>query len=201
MILNTVRFPHEKLDARHAKSKEFDTLPFNQLIAGELEIIGSDIPTEEKEARINIAKTLCYHKSYLQDDDLRDRYDQIMKRIERGQQSWSAPLREHLNELLDYRANLIVQTKIAEAAESNKHNEPFTKVEKREKDRKKESDIKEKIIYCQDYNNNRCQHNDHHDGRFAGRTVTRWHLCKKCLEVGDRRSHRAMDPECPSKTA
>ena len=38
-ILNPVKFPHERLDPRHAHEAEFSTLPFNWLIAGELELI------------------------------------------------------------------------------------------------------------------------------------------------------------------
>ena len=200
-IQRVVKFAHQKLDPTHVKTREFDKLPFNLLIAGEIELITSDITSEEKEARLSIAKTLCYHKNYLCDEDLRDGYDEIMKSIERKQQDWNAALGEHLHEILGYRANVIVREKLNAAAEAN-NGGSFTKVEnKKSADRRKDEEGSERIIYCQDYNSNKCPHPSHHEGRFAGNKVTKWHYCKKCLVKGDRRTHRPMEDSCPLKTA
>ena len=88
----------------------FDSLNFNMMIAGEIEVITREgISNEEHEARLAIMKTLCYHKNYLSDEDLRTGYDQIMKRIKRGTQDWNEALGEHLHELLNYRANVILR--------------------------------------------------------------------------------------------
>ena len=196
-----VKFPREKLDLRHGKNREFDGLPFNLLIAGELELITSEIDQDEREARLAVAKTLCYHKNYLKDEDLRDGYDQIMKRVERRQQGWNEVLGEHLHEILDYRVNLIVREKLNEAAESS-NNQPFIKVDNRKSsEKRREMDTSAQVIYCQDFNSNRCPHPDHHEGRFAGNKVTKWHVCKKCLEKGKKKSHRSMDEMCLCRNA
>ena len=73
-----VKFAHEKLDAKHVQDRVFNKLPFNLLVAGELEI--ATIQCEpEKSTQLQIAKTICYHKQYLKDEDLRGGYDYIRK--------------------------------------------------------------------------------------------------------------------------
>ena len=67
-----VKYAHEKLDSKHTQHKEFDALEFNLLIAGELELISLEsIPEDERDARIEVAKTMCYHKKYFEDGNLR----------------------------------------------------------------------------------------------------------------------------------
>ena len=88
-IKRVVKFPHERLDARHKTNtgRNFDKLPFNLLVAGELEIAGSvESSNDERIARINIAKTICYHKVYLKDEDLRNGCDQLIKTIKQGKE-------------------------------------------------------------------------------------------------------------------
>ena len=112
------------------REHSFDSLPFNLLVAGEIELITREgIEEDEKEARLAVLKTIAYHKLYLQDNDLRDGYDKMMKKIERGQQQWCAVLGEHLHEFLNYRANIIFHDRI-QTGETSK-NTPFTKVESR----------------------------------------------------------------------
>ena len=166
------------------------------LIAGELELIGQeDITENERNARIAIAKTLCYHKLYLKDEELREGYDQILKRIERGTQDWDEALGEHLHELLNYRANVLMREQMSENNNSN-----FTRVEnKRQKERRNDKETDNRIIYCQDFNTGNCIHRDHHEGRFAGKKVTRFHICKKCHSVGEMKSHREGSQNCPRK--
>ena len=191
-----VKFAQEKLDSRYAKDRTFDKLPFNLLVAGEIEIImRPGIHESERRARLAILRTIAYHKNYLQDEDLRDGYDVMMKKVEHGYQQWDEVLGEHLHKFLNFRVNLQAR----ERAQATENNRPFTKVEtKRSGDRR--NDYKDKVIYCQDYNNNRCPHLDHHEGKFAGNKVTKWHICKKCAEKGENRSHRWTDKECPLKS-
>ena len=87
-IKKVVTFAHEKLDVKHVQNRTFDSLNFNMLMAGELEIIMlNSISESEKNARISIAKTLAYHKQYLQDADLREGYDYILKKSNKEQES------------------------------------------------------------------------------------------------------------------
>ena len=76
-----VKFAHEKLDAKHVQDQVFDQLPCNLLVVGEIEITLLH-PKPERTQRLQIAKTICYHKLYLKDEDLRNGCDCVMKRVE-----------------------------------------------------------------------------------------------------------------------
>ena len=115
-IKKQVKYPHEKLDPRHVMgtNRSFDNLPLHLLVAGELELAEQEgISENERKGRIAIAKTLCYHKLYLNDGDLRNGYDEIVKKVERGLQEWNQVLGEHLHEFLNYRANVNLREKSA----------------------------------------------------------------------------------------
>ena len=58
-------------------------------MAGELEIIANHCGlAQEREGRTQLAKMLCYHKKYLEDEDLQEGYDSILKQIEQGTLQW-----------------------------------------------------------------------------------------------------------------
>ena len=201
-IKKVVRFPHKHLDSRHARNRCFDKLPFSLLIAGELELIAQeDITSNVRKARTAIARTLCYHKTYLDDENLRDGYDHILKKVKRGAQEWDEVLGEHLHEYLHYRANVILRQKLQEEPEQG-----FTKVEHRKNGQQnrrslpgKASKQEETIIYCHDYNRNECVHRDHHEGHFNGQKVVKFHICRKCHASGEIKSHREGEDSCPRK--
>ena len=69
-----VKYAHEKLDPKYIQDQTFDSLPFNLLVAGELELASCpEITLEERLSRLKIAKVICYHKQYLTDADLMSR--------------------------------------------------------------------------------------------------------------------------------
>ena len=197
-IKRVVKYPHKKLDARHvpAISKVFDKLDSNLLIAGELEIASQpDLSTNERIARINIAKTMCYHRKYLDDAQIRDGYDQLLKKVEQGIQNWDNDLGEMLHEYFDYQANKMVREKVnIDNAQKAKSSTIQTRNDKTDKSKNEET-----IIFCGLYNKGTCNYDDHHDGRFSNRPVVKWHICSKCLKKGERRSHREIDSACPNK--
>ena len=196
-IKMVVKFAHEKLDPRHVQERVFDKLSFNLLVAGELELISLDSMSEiERKARINIAKTLCYHKKYLSDFDLRTGYDNILKQVEQGQLKWSDNLGDALHHHLDYRANVIFRDKMVTDKEKD---EGFTKVEPKRRQAVVPDEKIGKVIFCADYNAGTCTHPDNHEGRFSNRKVTKFHICKRCHKEGDYRSHREGDECCPRK--
>ena len=63
--------------------------------------------------RIEIAKTMAYHKQYLGDDDLRSGYDTVLKKVEQGVSTWDVSMGEDLHKLYDYRANVLLREKLA----------------------------------------------------------------------------------------
>ena len=124
-IKQVLKFPHEKLDPRHigAGDRVFDKLTFPLLVAGELEIAScEEVSDQERRARINIAKTICYHKAYLNDQDLRDGYNQLIKSIEQGKREWDPDLGERLHEFYDYQANKLVRERVQHEKQASKKN-------------------------------------------------------------------------------
>ena len=201
-IKRVVKYAHEKLDSRHVapSDKNFDKLTFTWLIAGEIELaMQEEIDMTERMARLSIVKTICYHRSYLSEGELKDGYDQILKKIEQGQRNWSDNLGEELHRYLDYRANLLLREKIQkEKQESYKANKWEVKSTIGTRSEKTATE-QEKIIFCAAYNKGHCTFTDHHEGRFSNKSVTKWHICSKCYKNGERKSHREVDDECPTK--
>ena len=190
-----VKYPHEKLDKKHVQERSFDRLEFNNLIAGELEIVANYCQTEEeREAQIDIAKILCYHRKYLDDHDLREGYDSIMKQVEQGSLQWTDSLGEKLHNHLDYHANVITRSRIAQ--ESQPRNERRNAAVKTTID-----NTKEKVYYCLEYNLGTCPQADNHEGRIGGKRVTKFHICRRCHKEGKYKSHRESDDSCSKKNS
>ena len=201
-IKRVVKYAHDKLDPRHSTEKEFENLKFNLLIAGELELASQQgISPQERQARLSIAETLCYHKNYLPDEVLREGYDITLKRVECGAQDWDEVIGEHLHEFLHYKANLIMRSMLQSDGDST----PFKFVENRKQAGKTPlmeniKSNKDQVIYCNAYNMENCRFQDHHEGKFSGQNVTKWHICKKCWSIDNvHKLHRENSEECPRK--
>ena len=151
---------------------------------------------DECTAHTEIAKTLCYHKRYLGDDDLREGYDSILKQGEQGKLNWKDDLADKLHNHLDYRANVIIRDRVALQEGFNK-----TEVSKQTEKRVNptDSNVKDKIYYCLEFNLNNCPHSDNHEGRMGSKKVTKFHICRKYHKDGEFKSHREMDECCPRK--
>ena len=189
-----VKYPHEKLDPKHIQTREFDALDFNFLIAGELELISlGNITEEERSARIEVAKTLCYHKRYLEDKHLREGYDSIMKQVEQGKLKWDDSISQKLHDHLDYRANVIMRKNIEDRTEIQQ------KGEQKKTEKKVEQPGKDRVYYCLEFNLGTCEFEDHHEGSVGQRKKTKLHICRKCHREGEVKSHRDVDPGCPNK--
>ena len=203
-IVQTVRFPHELLDDRHIKApdKLFAKLNFTQLCAGELELIKrAGVPQDERDTRIEILLTLCYHSAYLSTDELKSQYIAIMQRIERGCGKWEPVIAERLHNNLAFRASVISREK--EKSSATKVDKPTSDKNMQKGGPKVDSKlpIEAKIHYCADFNRGTCSFKDNHEGRLNNRDVTLWHLCKRCLlsESKLKRGHPESDPACPSR--
>ena len=204
-IKKPVKFAHEKLDPRHSKERIFDQLNFQLLVAGELELATrEEASLEEKDARVRIAKTICYHKLYLTDEDLRRGYDIVMKQVEQGVQSWGPQLAEELHQLLDYRSNVISRERMKEMElkmldNKNKAKKDDKKSEENKGDETTEEGGDFKPIFCMDYNKGECTFKKSHGGKWRGKKVTKWHICKGCLKNSELLPH--PETECPNKKA
>ena len=101
----------------------------------------------------------------------------------------------------EFRANVRAREKLEKSAQGGNNakstNSAPTNVKKSNADKGKPGD---KAIYCNDYNKGTCTLSDHHQGKYNGKLITRWHICKKCLLEGkERKSHPENDANCSRK--
>ena len=206
-----VKYAHEKLDVRHSQERNFDKLNFNLLIAGELELASRDgVMDEERLACLNIAKTICYHKQYLNDHDLRTGYDNVLKKVEQGVKTWTDGLEHDLHEIYDYRATVLMREKLQnkdedrndrkknESSNSFSSNQSSASTQGGGQGYNFEDMDKNKPVFCMEYNKNRCTHEDTHEGHFGGRKCLKWHICR-CRRFGEIRHHPEDDEKCQRK--
>ena len=197
-IKQVVKYAHEKLDAKHVQDRSFDSLSFNLLVAGELEIALLQ-SGPEKIVRVNIAKTICYHKQYLKDEDLRSGYDYIMKKVEQGMMSWEDDLADELHKHYEYRANITLRERLSENG--------YKKTDKIDKGSEgpRVTEVvfkdleKTRPAFCMEFNHGNCAHESSHEDNFGGRKCIKWHICRRCRRFGELRSHPENDGKCPHK--
>lgn len=200
-IVKVVKYAHAKLDSDFVRVKKFDQLPFHHLVAGELELIGrKHCSDQERMARVGILKYLAYHFAFLDTDELREQYDSIMKRVERGELDWSSNLARKVHKSLTYRREALDRERnLSDAKTRAVDKSKATKVNEKKGEKTKDK-AQEEIIYCADFNRGKCTFSTSHLGKWAGREVMKLHICRKCLaEDGAKKAHTEMDETCPNK--
>lgn len=201
-IVKTVKYPHAKLDSDFVTNKKFDSLPFHHLVAGELELISrKNCKQEERMARIEVLKYLAYHFAFLDTEELREQYDSIMKKVERGELNWSSNLGKKIHKSLSFRRDTLRQTReLSDAKIRQGDRVKITKPDKKTEKTSVKEKAQEEVIYCADYNKNKCSFSTSHLGRWGGRDVMKLHICRVCLsENGQKKGHPEGDESCPSK--
>ena len=170
--------------------KIFAKLSFQNFCAGELEIITrAGIKNEEREARLEILKTLCYHHNYLDMTEIRSLYAATMQKVERGVSQWNCSLAERLHNDLAFRASVTSREKEKEkqAAEKSKMTTPGSN--SGSKKESKGAGVTDKIHFCGDYNKGSCIFEDHHPGKINGKDTYLYHVCVAQRRLVPGRAH------------
>lgn len=181
-----------------------DSLSFDKLVAGELEICTrKGILKNEKTARLKILKLLAYYAHWLSQSTLIDVYKAIILKIEKGIFSWSSEVVEKAENMLD---RSVSKNKIHKEGDPQKDHKNLERLDKTKDKLKKEPGIQlkngDRIIYCADFNRNKCDKQSSHEGTFGGKEVTKFHVCKTCLTTDkEKRFHPENDDNCPNKLA
>lgn len=199
-IIKVVKYPHSKLSSDFVRVKKFDALPFHHLVAGEIEIISrTSCGEKERQARLGILKYLAYHFAYLDTAELREQYDAIMKRVERGELGWDNNLPKRIHRSLAFRReSVLTERQVTDA--STRSGETKSKKGRIEKSEKAKKEGEDEVIYCADFNRGKCEFSTSHLGKWSGREVMKLHICKKCLtEDGLKKAHPEGDDKCPKK--
>ena len=199
-IKKPVKYPHEKLDPTFFKKRVFDKLSFPMLVAGEMELILlKEVTQEEKIARVAMMRTLAYHKSYLEDEDLRTGYAAILKKVEQDTREWDLSLAEELHRFYELRGQALlreqIQKKEAGSTADSQSNYNYGKTDNNNEEN--ETSNETKIIYCMEFNKGTCNMEKAHTGKWKGKKCTKWHVCKTCIKFQELNNHPEGDPSCP----
>lgn len=186
-IVRQELYPHQLLNYEFTnKEVAFKDLSFATLVAGEMEILSlDDISAEERQMRIALLKKLAYHSAYLDQETILDLYATFVGNIEKGAIGWgSQRALERLEQNMLLRS--ITKQKLGTKSPT--------------KNSKKEKSIP-KVIYCLDYNKNRCSEQESHEGKWNGQNCMKHHVCSRCLKLdGIKRNHPETDTDCPNRS-
>ena len=171
-------FTHAALDDELGE-RDINMLPFNLLVAGELEIISDKkISKEERDTRLQVLKKLAYKAEHLPNDEILNQYVSFIRKVEKGKYKWG--LKSHLR-AFDQQLVYVVSVRVQ-------------KIETRS--RSKLQSFNDRKKYCQDFNKGVCKFTSGHEGKLNGLTVFKLHVCKLCLAKADMEADHPAK-ECP----
>ena len=181
-IVSSELFAHAALDADFGVKDPKD-LSFHLLVAGELEIISdSSIKIKERETRIEVLKALAYKREYLSETETVKQYAGFMNKIEWGKFKWGSR-----KDLRTFEQQLMFSITV-ESRNGNKF----------DKSKNKQRIFEDRTKYCLDFNRGTCKLEKPHEGKINGQTVTKYHICRRCL-VEDNKELPHAEKDCKNK--
>ena len=180
-------WPHVGISKKYVKKPSFDSLEFEQFVAGETRIIYTMLHKADERQRgmgrlrllVLLAHWQCKCKNW---PALRAMYEGIVDEIEQGDKDWDDDFSGHETML----ASFIVQSGVAPA-------------DKVKIDDKRKSPAE--VYWCKDYQNNKCTQTAPHLAqiKLGEAAVMVQHICAACWANKKRQEHPESDANCPSK--
>ena len=185
-MLKSVHGPHTTIYEHYVKRVPFDQLPLHLLVAGELKIITTKkISSRGRKTRLTILKVMCYHYEFLDIKEIRDQYSALLRKVQSKRVKWSVKLASVIDEALRFRT-IALKWKAWHKVRGGKQ-------------RQGEIDT-EQIIYCNEYNRNKCKETGDHEGRFNNNPCIKKHICNTCLKERKLQvRHVEKSDACPPK--
>ena len=182
------RYAHTAIDDELGGDRDLVDLSFNLLVAGELEIVSSElISDKEKWSRIEMLKRLAYRSEVLPVKETLDLYSSFLRKVEKGKFRWGSK-----TAMRQFDQQLVFAISM-----ENKREEWRLNYRRAGEDRKRGQGMhvkEERKKYCADFNRGECQFNSHHEGKLNGQLVMKFHISKKCLyDDGAERGHAEKD--------
>ena len=189
-VINQQQYAHSALQSEFVNIEvEFNSISFPKLVAGELEIItSSSVKSQEKQGRLNLLKSLAYHRASDADMSIvRGIYAAVLRRIELGQATWASDF-----SLFQHQ---VYVAKLAEIQRA-KATQPRRQAGKKSSEfRKKEG----RTYFCRPYQRNVCDFLESpHPGEIKGVEVQVHHICARCyLKDREVLQHPETSSACP----
>ena len=178
-VLKTEMHAHSALDPEMG-DRDLKELTFNLLVAGELEIIlDPRVKRKERDTRLELLRQLAYKHEYMSRAEVMNQYKGFMSKIEKGRYKWGSR-----RDLRDFEHHLILIISI--------ENRKFEKGMGQDRKQKK---LDDRVKYCLDFNRGLCKLEKQHEGKINGQTVTKHHICRRCL-VEDNREVAHAEKDC-----
>jgi hypothetical protein len=166
------------LQLEYANKKiKFEDLKYNQLVAGEMEIIIACKNDKEKTGRLRLLKKISYYYELYDWKALLQFYAAWICRIESGQNKWS-------DDSVDIETPMLASSVKPKQNKLNKGASNMTK-----------SPV---VWFCSDFQRKRCSFSGSHDKVIKGVTRHVKHICANCLLKDNKQlPHAESDPSCP----
>ncbi len=182
------RWPYVALQGElGAPDIKFSDLDFRLLVAGELEIIGSNMISQpERSGRIQLLKQIVYLHAGYSLEIMKKVYVSIVGKIEMGVLDWNQcnTSLAFLNEIQWILTKLTAEgrAKTFKASKLLKNGGTDT-------------------YFCKEYQKDQCTKQEWHAATVQGKRVSVLHICAKCWLVGKQKAyHPEIDTKCPYKS-
>lgn len=147
---------------------------------------------------------MAYFASILPQKTLIEVYKAVILKIEKGLYHWSKGIVEKTESML-YRAVSKSKSQRSETQfRSDSSTDKFMPEKNRDKNRKEpgiQTKTGDKVVYCAEFNKNKCEKESHHEGKFMGKDFMKMHICRQCLSVDkEKQFHSEKDDKCPHKS-
>ena len=185
-------WPHNGVSRKYVKKTTFDTLEFEQFVAGETRIIYSML--QKKDAAraagrlrvlVLIAHWFCRSKNWPQ---IRGLYEGIVDEMELGTVDWTHDFSSYETMVVPAsHVNPAVQTSTTAAAKATPNSACKGQTG---------------VFWCKEFQHGRCEQKPPHMAQIKPdeMPVPVLHICASCLQNGrKRKDHAENDPTCPSK--
>ena len=187
-VCNPQDWPHMFLENdSFARGLDFDSLNFEQFLAGELEIIIRCEWEDERDGRMMFLRQLAYLKDVTSWEEVKFTYTCVLGRIEKGRLDWDFPFAD-----FERAMNWAKMLRPRPGSGSSGKNS-----EKSGKGGRKGA----LLLWCFDFNSEAgCSKSAPHNSEIKGNTVSVEHMCSRCYDADkSRKAHAAASAECPRK--
>ena len=185
-VVKAMLAPHHCLPESHKGPLKFRDLDMRSFTLGELAIITrTDAPANEREGRMKILmQILACAENYTWESCLTF-YARVLRKVEMGLSAWTDNFSEE--RLLCLGHNLISQQQTRIAPRKGKNTTTT-------------GGAASSLLWCFDFQYNKCTKGDPHEQLLGGRTVSVRHICAHCAKR-DRTAQPHSQLACPSYSA
>ena len=193
IVRKRLEWPHLHLDFG-AQAETFDQIDLNQLVMGELSILGLNISEIEKKGRLELLRAVVHYARLYQWEAVRDFYGNILEGIEKGKRQWGTreSYRAYESDLFRFQLKEDPYQKQSLKGAGGRYKPTGVDVNSRPVTCR---------YFCLHFQTNACSLGHKHEGYLGEKgtsKVTLEHFCRKCYNRNNKYlEHAECDSKCP----